>query len=49
MHAVKLPVAAVRITVSSGTKQATRKSAANPSIINDVDRFGLNEGTKTGF
>ncbi len=49
MHAVKLAVAAVRIIVSSAIKQATRKSAANPLIINNIARFGLNEGTKNGL
>jgi hypothetical protein len=47
MHAVKLAVAAVRIIVASAIKQATRKSAANPRIINNIARFELNEGTKT--
>lgn len=49
MHAVKLAVAAVRIIVASAIKQATRKSAANPRIIKNIARFGLNEGTKTAI
>jgi hypothetical protein len=49
MNAVKLAVAAMRIIVASAIKQATRKSAANPRMIKNIARFGLNEGTKTGI